>query len=337
MTVNVGVIGIGNIGTEHARRLDGEIAGARVAAVCDVDRARADRLGGQLGATVHASAADVVDDPAVDAVVIASPGEMHADAALDCIAAGKPVLCEKPLATTVDAGLKVLDAEVAHGRRLLAVGFMRRYDPAYRELKRAVDDGLIGEPLLLHCVHRNAAAAPTFTSEMAMTDSVIHEIDAARWLLGAELVAATVVPTRRSPLAAEGMRDPQLVLLEAANGAVVDVEVFVGCQYGYEVRCEAVGATGTASLGLPPVVALRHAGAVCSPVHTDWRDRFGDAYRLELQDWVNAVAAGATGGPSAWDGYAATAVAEACVSSLAAGERVTVGLAARPALYGPAR
>jgi len=333
VAINVGVIGTGNIGTEHVRRLSGEVSGARVGAVFDVDAERARQVADSVGATAHPKATDVIHDPAIDAVVIASPGPLHAEQTIACIAAGKPVLCEKPLATTTADSLEVIEAEVAHGQRLVQVGFMRRFDAGYRVVKAAVDDGSVGEPLLLHCVHRNAAAPPGFTSDMVLTDSVIHEIDISRWLLGQEIVATTVVATRSSPLAAEHLRDPQLVLLETETGATVSVEVFVNCQYGYDVRCEVVGSLGTVSLENPTTGALTRDGQRRQPIPPDWRLRFGPAYHAELQQWVTGLVGGTVGGPSCWDGYAATATAEVCVASLTDGGRTTVDLTERPALY----
>jgi myo-inositol 2-dehydrogenase/D-chiro-inositol 1-dehydrogenase len=333
VTLRVGVIGTGNIGTDHARRLSAQISGARVGAVFDVDAARARAVAEEVGATAFDRAPDLIDDASVDAVIIASPGDTHAALVLACLAADKPVLCEKPLATTSCAALKVLGAEVAHGRRLIQVGFMRRYDPGYRVVKAAIDDGTVGEPLLLHCVHRNATVPDTFTSDMSLTDSVVHEIDVSRWLLGQEITGTTVLATRRSPLAAAHLRDPQLVLLETEAGVVVEVEIFVNCRYGYDVRCEVVGATGAVSLDLPATGALTRDGQRAQAVPADWRVRFGGAYREELQDWVDSVHAGAARGPSAWDGYAAAAVAESCVASLAEGGRTGVTLVDRPPLY----
>jgi myo-inositol 2-dehydrogenase/D-chiro-inositol 1-dehydrogenase len=334
VVLNVGVIGTGSIGSDHARRLATRVSGARVSAVFDVDGERAAAVAAEAGARTHGHATDVVEDAGVDAVLIASPGDTHAELVLACIAADKPVLCEKPLAITTEAALKVLQAEVASGRRLTRVGFMRRYDPGYRAVKAALDDGSVGEPLLMHCVHRNASVPPTFTGDMSLTDSAIHEIDAARWLLGEEIVAVTVVAVRSSPFAAAGLRDPQLVLMETAGGTVVDVEVFVNCRYGYDVRCEVVGSSGTVSLDTPVTGALTRAGARAHAVPEDWRVRFAPAYLEELQEWVDGVVAGRPAdGPGVWDGYAATAVAQACVASLASGARTTVGLVDRPSLY----
>lgn len=333
MGIGIGVVGTGSMGSDHVRRLASQVFGAEVRALFDVDPARAGALALAVGAKAHASAQQVIEDSSVEALLIASPGETHAELVLACIAAGKPVLCEKPLAPTAAEARKILDAEVAHGRRLVQVGFMRRYDPGYLAVKQALDDGRVGEVLLLHCLHRNPTSPPFFTSEMLMTDSAIHEIDVARWLLGEELTATTVIAVRRSPLAPEQLRDPQLVLLEAASGVLVEVEIFVNCQYGYDVRCEVVGASGTASLDTPSTGAVALAGVRGQAIAADWRTRFGDAYRAELQDWTDGLRLGEVRGPTAWDGYAATAVAESCVRSLRSGARTEVSLTERPALY----
>ena len=331
--INVGIIGTGAIGTDHLQRLSTRVSGARVATLFDLDSKRAAALAEDSGTVLGASAKEVIENPAVDAVLIASPGDTHAQLTLACIQAGKPVLCEKPLAPTSDECRKVLEAEVAHGSRLTQVGFMRRYDAGYRTVKQMIDAGSIGEVLVVHCVHRNVSSAPSYTSGMSFTDSAIHEIDAARWLVADEIIATTVIRVRRSSLAPSHLRDPQLVLLEFRSGVVVEVEVFVNCQYGYDVRCEVVGSTGVASLDNPTTGALIRSGARSEPVPADWRMRFDDAYLVELQDWINGLEKGAVRGPSAWDGYAATAVAESCVASLENGLKTTVSLVDRPALY----
>lgn len=333
MVVNVGVIGTGMIGTYHIERLAGQLAGARVAAVFDVAAERARQVADSVGATAHADAHDVINDDGVDAVVVASPGDTHAEYALACIKAGKPLLSEKPLATTVEDCRAVLEAETGHGRRLVQVGFMRRYDAGYGQVKAAIDDGTIGEPLIAHCVHRNPAVPDHFTSDMLQTDSVIHEIDTARWLLGDELVAATVLTPRSTPNAAAHLIDPQLTVMETAGGAIVEVEMFVNAQYGYDVRCEVVGSEGTVELETPSAVSLSGAGRRSRSIPADWKQRFGAAFQAEFEQWIAGIGSGRVAGPSAWDGYAATAVAVACVEALQTGRRVPVSLVERPALY----
>ena len=333
MTLNVGVIGTGNIGSYHIGRLAARISGTRVAAVYDVATDRATEIAGQVGAKVHAEPTDVIDDGDVDAVVVTSPGETHTAFVLACIAADKPVLTEKPLATSAEDGLRVLEAEVAHGRRLVQVGFMRRYDAGYRRVRAAIDAGAIGTPLIAHCVHRNAVAPHHFTSEMLPLDSVVHEVDVIRWLLDTEFVAATVLTPRRSPLVSDDLQDPQLVILETSEGAIVDVECFVNCRYGYDVRCEVVGSEGTVELETPVTTSLTRQGVRGRGVPADWKERFDSAFHTEIAEWAAGLHDGSVTGPSAWDGYAATVVTSACVTSLHAGRRTAIALVEKPSFY----
>ncbi len=333
MTLRVGVIGTGMIGADHVTRLTTAVVGATVTAVFDVVTERARQVAASSGAASSPSWEALVAADDVDAVVIASPGPLHPDQAIACIAAGKPVLCEKPLATTTTDAERVLVAEQAAGRRFVQLGFMRRYDAGYLDVKTAMTDGVIGVPLLAHAIHRNATVPDFFRGEMSLTDSLVHEFDIFRWLFGAEIAAVTVLPVTTSPLAADGMRDPQVTVLQMAGGEVVTVESFVNCQYGYDVRCEIVGSLGTVSLDNPRTTIVITAGRRSEVVPADWQDRFAPAYTRELQSWVDGLAAGRVTGPSAWDGYAATAVAEAAVRSYREGRRIDVALVDRPPLY----
>jgi myo-inositol 2-dehydrogenase/D-chiro-inositol 1-dehydrogenase len=243
------------------------------------------------------------------------------------------VFCEKPLATTQQACLRIIDAEVAHGSRLVQVGYMRRYDAEYRALKAAVLSGVIGDPLMMHCAHRNASVPGFYEKEMAITDTAVHEIDMVRWLFDDEIVAVRVLVPRRSRNGGE-LQDPLFLLLETAGGVLVDVEISVNIRYGYDIRGEVVGENGTAALGEASLVTVRHAGQSSRPVPTDWRDRFLRAYDVEIQEWVDAVSGGGRpAGPNAWDGYAAAVVSDAGVAALRTGSRVPVVLTERPKLY----
>ena len=333
MTLRIGVVGAGQMGRYHIERLAGSVPDARVAAVSDVFIDGARQVAERVGARAYADGHELIADDQVEAVLIASPGDTHEEFTLACLAAGKPVLCEKPLAPTIDACLRVLEAEAAKPRRLVQVGFMRRYDAGFRALKERLDAGQVGQALLLHCRHRNALPPPGFTSDMMITDSVVHDIDVTRWLLGQEVVSAMVYKARPSSLAPEGLQDPQMVLLETADGVVVDVESFVTCQFGYDIRYELVAESGTVALGEQSGVQVRAEGGHHGPIPADYRERFGDAYQNELEEWVAGVLRGEITGPSAWDGYATTAVAEAAVESQVKGGRVAVELAERPALY----
>ena len=128
---------------------------------------------------------------------------------------------------------------MATGKQLVQVGFMRRYDPGYGQLKKAIDSGKYGQPLMLHCVHRNYDA-PGFTTSMPVENSMIHEIDVLRWLLGENYKTAEVVFPKTTRNAEGELRDPQIMYLTTESGVRIDVESFVNCRYGYDVRCEVV-------------------------------------------------------------------------------------------------
>ena len=340
MTVQIGVIGVGMIGQDHIRRITQVLSGGAVVAVTDVDKARSEGVAARLpGVTVHPAGKDLVCDDDVDAILVTSWGPTHEEHVLAAIEAGKPVFCEKPLATTKEACRRIVDAEMASGRRLVQVGFMRRYDAGYHALKAVLDDGTIGAPLMMHCAHRNPSVPPYgFTTEAMVTDSAVHEIDLVRWLFGEEVAATTIVKPRRSSKAADGLHDPLIVLLEMASGVLVDVEVFVNATYGYDVRGEIVGETGTAALpGAAGEVTVTTDGRRGGRVPVGWQDRFGRTFDAELQDWLKAVAAGTSSGPSSWDGYAAAVVTDSCLEALRTGRRTTVSLDERPDFYARAQ
>lgn len=328
--VRVGIIGTGAMGTAHARTLSRWVTQAVVVAAYDADVVRAKQVCQEIGARTADGAQAVIDADDVDAVLIAAPDPLHEDLVLSCIEAGKPVLCEKPLATSVSGSRAIVDAEVALGQRLVQVGFMRRYDPAYLALQHAVAGGGLGAIRVVHCVHRNAEAHPSATSEGIVTNSMIHELDCVPWLLGDAWTAVTM----RVPTVDDGaLRDPQIGVLETAGGVVVTTEVFVNARYGYDVQCEVVGDQGTARLTPPYGLGHRRGGFDGFPVAPDFVVRFDDAYRFELAAWVEAVASDSATGASAWDAHRADLAADAARRSLATGARETVDTPDPPDLY----
>lgn len=323
MTLSVGVIGLGVMGAEHLRLLRDETAGVEVTAICDADAGRTAHLA--QGAEVYADPFALIASDKVEAVVIASPDATHAGLALACLTAQKPALCEKPLATSADEALQIVEAEVALGRRLLQIGYMRRFDPAYAEMKRSADAGEIGNPVLLHNVHRNATAPDWFTGPMAVTNSFVHEIDISRWLLDCEIHTAIVH-------AAPG-GDPLLITMETDKGAVVSTEVFMNARYGYHVHAQMVGRIGTVQMVQPSVIVTNNALHHGHSYPENWVPRFRDAYRVQMNAWVRSIETGRPTGASAWDGYVATFVAEQVVTALQTTSKVTLRLGARPGLY----
>ncbi len=334
MTLKVGVIGTGMIGQDHIRRITQVLSGARITAVSDADAAlAASTADGLHGARVFPTGEELITSDEVDAVIVTSWGPTHETYVLAAIAAGKPVFCEKPLATTEEACRRIIEAEVATGRRLVQVGFMRRYDAAYRALKEVIESGAIGAPLMYYSSHRNADVPPTYTRDMAIVDTAVHDFDVVRWLLEEEFTGIRVLAARPNSHGGD-LQDPLLMILETESGALVSVETSVNIRYGYDIRGEVIGEDGTAALAESSLITVRAGGSFSGRVPTDWRERFVAAFDTEFQEWINAVGSGeAPSGPSSWDGYAATVVCDAGVKALYSGERVPVALIEKPDLY----
>ncbi|PKP74946.1 MAG: inositol 2-dehydrogenase [Alphaproteobacteria bacterium HGW-Alphaproteobacteria-6] len=333
MTLDVGVIGTGMIGQDHIRRLTTVLSGVRVVAVSDIDRDRAARAAPD-GAEVFDTAGALIRSDRVQAVVICSWGPAHEEQLLDCIAAGKPVFCEKPLVTSEAAALRVIAAEVAFGRRLVQVGFMRRFDADYRRLKAVIDGGSLGAPLMYHSVHRNASVPEgLYTSEMPLNDTLVHDADVARWLLSDEIAGVEVRVPRRSARSG-ALRDPVIVLLHMSAGAIVDVEISVNIAYGYDIRGEASCETGVAALPNRPTTVISDAHGIRQAIPVDWRERFIEAYDQEFREWIVAAAQGTATGPSTWDGYAATLTADAALRAVQSRALENLSMIEKPGLYG---
>jgi myo-inositol 2-dehydrogenase / D-chiro-inositol 1-dehydrogenase len=306
------------MGADHARKLARVVSGAELAAVTDFDARVAGAVAGEFGARVHADGVELIDDPAVDAVVIATRDDTHADLVLAALRAGKPVMCEKPLAPTADRCREVVAAQAALKIPVdpVTVGFMRRFDPPYIALREQVRSGELGAPLIAHCVSRTVHTYPGGDSASSITQSAIHEFDIVPWLLDSPIVEVSWQHGRSSVNSA-GRQDPQFYLMRTASDVLVTVELFLNARYGYDTRCEVVMEAGTSALTLPThiVTDVERRRAVAYP--EDWIPRYSDAYRIELQEWIDSIAKGRPSTlATAHDGLRASLVADALVESM---------------------
>ena len=332
--LRVAVIGAGMMGADHIKRLHTRIHGADVAAVVDIDLDRANAaIAGIPGAKAFATAAEAYASGDVNAVLIATPGFLHEQALLEALPLDIPILCEKPLTPDAGSAWKIVQAEVEAGRKRIQVGFMRRYDAEYAELGGLIRGGELGELLMLHCRHRNPSTPAGFTNEMLINDSVVHEFDVIRYLTGEEITSVQVRLGKASSKAPAGQHDPQHVLIETESGVLADVEIFVNAKFGYEVATEAAFEEAIVNIGRDGGPYVRRSGGWGGQVTPSFIERFGAAYDVEVQSWVDAAARGELGGPSAWDGYATAACCEAGVEAQKSGEKVAVVLNEKPELY----
>lgn len=334
MALKIGVIGTGAIGQEHIRRLNKKLVGSKVVAVTDINLAGAQVVAGQYeGITVYQTYQEVINDANVDALVVTSWGPAHAEQVLAAIAAGKPVFVEKPMASTAADAKKIVDAEMAFGKKLVQVGFMRRYDAGYKMLKHVIDSGKIGDPLVLHCAHRNPTVPTSYITSMAINDTAIHEIDVLHWLINDEWASAQVIMPKATRNTHDKLKDPQILILTTQTGIRVVLEIFVNCQYGYDIQCEVVGETGIAKLPEPMSIEMRSEEKLSNTILNDWKVRFIDSYDVELQEWIDSTLRGEVNGPNAWDGYLACVTSDVCVKAQESGAIEPITTETRPEFY----
>ena len=323
-THRIALIGAGGMGSFHARTL-ARIPGAQVALIADPFGDNAANLAAELGAgsTLDPMAAAVSDE--VDAIVIASPDETHAELALAAMAAGKRILCEKPLATTVADAQTVVDAEVALGRRVVQLGFMREYDLPHRQVVEAIGDE---SPLLLiKSLHRNTNAESR-TDLGVIGQSIVHDLHSIRFMSGQEIEAVTTYATRRN----NGDLLHVVLMCELAGGGHGLVE-FDDDGFAYEVMVDVTIGHSTISTAGPVRATERRNAGVTQTIGRDWFGWFADAYRVQDDAWVQSLSDAAASGPSTWDGLAAQIVVDAALASLNGAGRVGVELPERPALF----
>lgn len=327
------IIGAGLMGEDHARIVANDLPGATLQVVCDMDIVRARRVADACGST------DVSSDPEatlaradVDAVIVASPDFTHAPLSKACIALRKPVLSEKPLSQSPAECLEVMAAEQEAGRRFVQLGFMRRFDQSYVEMREALTSGKIGRALMMHNFHRNVETpAADFTGAMAITNSAPHEFDVVRYVLATEFTAISAHQPKRS----DARVAPVFMVLETADNQLVTIEVNNNAAYGYDVRAELVGEAGSIALNNVAYTKTDMKLASSTRYDSDWRGRYHEAYVQQNRTFLRFVETGKFPliGSDCWDGYCAAIIAEAGAKALATGLRQPVTTIAKPALY----
>lgn len=322
--VRVGVIGVGGMGSFHARTL-AQLAHVHVVAVADPFVANAERVAAELGCGALDDPETLAGDTTLDGVVIASPDDTHPGLAITALEAGLWVLCEKPLATTLDDAWRVVHAETGLGERRVQLGFMREFDPAHVQLMAELPD--TGRIDVIRAVHRNSNARRR-PIEQIIGQSMVHDIHSVRFITGEEIVSVQAFGSGAS----DGSYRHVLAVCALESGAHAMVE-FDDAGFAYEVTVEVLGADGDVLTGLPTRAVRRRRGTVDTYIGPDWFAWFAEAYRLQDQAWVASIRNGAAIGPSTWDGLVAQAVVEAVLESLAGGSPVAVRSLDRPGIY----
>lgn len=327
-SLNVALIGAGRIGRAHGERL-ASLAGCNLTLVVDGDEQRARAVAEVSGARAGVHADEAFDDPAVDAVVIATPMASHADLALAAATAGKPFFIEKPLAHDLASGHKVVEAVELAGISAL-VGFQRRFDPPYSEAKRRIDAGELGNLEGFRAVGRDPYPPPLeylLTSGDLLVDMGIHDLDSARFLVGEVAEVQAIGGSLAVPeLTEHGLFDTAVAILKFENGAVGTLEVALRTAYGYEIRAEVLGERGRLHVEVdrrPDLLYYDERGGNFDRPR-GFEERFADAYRLELEYFLACVRSEEAMMPDPLDAWKSLRLAFAAQHSLMTGETVRV-------------
>jgi inositol 2-dehydrogenase len=294
--LGVGVVGVGEMGKRHAENLRWRVPLAQLVAVADADAARARQVAAELGIEhSYPSLEAMLERKDIHCVVISTPDKFHADAVRAAAAAGKDILCEKPIALDAGDARSALKAAADAGVRL-QVGFMRRYDPAYAAAKRQIDAGEIGDPVIFKSIGRDRDAPPigyykSRLNGMLFFASSIHDFDLARWLMNDEVAEVHAYKTVTIRPEVEQYADivAGVVNLKYQRGAIGNVESYAQCVYGYDVRTEVIGSKGSILVGTlrqAPVTFLKRNGGTYE-VTDHFLTRFADAYLAEVRDFVD--------------------------------------------------
>lgn len=304
--VRLALVGLGNMGMEHLAIFASMQPQAQITALADSHVPFAKRAAASApAAAVFHDPLDCVNNADVDAVVVATADETHHEIVDACIARGLFVLCEKPLTTSAEQSLQLVHAELATGRRLVQVGYMRRYDTTYQEIQRALQSGRVGDPVLITQRHRNPLAVITFDEQQLITSSASHDIDVFRWLCGEDISEVSAITKASS----DGSTVFVVLTLTSRSGVLGVMELGRGPGLEYDIGCEIIGSSGVLTLASPDPTAPRES----------WMQRFHGAYRSQDAAWLAGVTAESLTGASSYDGYATNVVIDAALTSLASG------------------
>jgi myo-inositol 2-dehydrogenase/D-chiro-inositol 1-dehydrogenase len=325
---NVAIFGAGRIGAIHATNV-AALPGVKLVAVSDPVPAAADALASKLGAQVR-SVDEILNDKAIDVVLIGSPTSTHSDLILRSAAAGKQIFCEKPVDLSVPRAEECLRAVEAAGVACM-IGFQRRFDPTFNAAKERLDKGEIGVAEMLVITSRDPGAPPAEYIKQSggiFRDMLIHDLDVFRWILGdeAETLHATGSCLTDPAVAAAGDIDCTAVTLRTRSGKLCQINTTRRAAYGYDQRFEVLGSQGLLACGNhkpTEVVAWGPNGVSEDKPEAFFLQRYRDAYRLELEHFFARLQDGQPFRTTIADGVAAQRLADAAARSHATGEIVT--------------
>ncbi|MEA3184224.1 MAG: myo-inositol 2-dehydrogenase / D-chiro-inositol 1-dehydrogenase [Ilumatobacteraceae bacterium] len=311
------------MGSFHARSL-AALPGVEIVAVADPRLAAAESVTQLVGGKASVDGLAVAAMSDLDGLVIASPETSHEELVRAALGQGTRILCEKPLAVGAASCQRIVDAEVALGRRFLQLGLMRVFDPAHVQL--AADAADLGLVHFVRCVHRNVQDVRR-TAQLILNQSCVHDIHSLRWFVGREIKRVRTLATPNVDHV-----EHLLVTVEFEGSGHATIE-FSEHSFAYEVTVEVEADRGGAVMAPVMRSTVRRDGSSVLNIGTDWFGRFAEAYRIEAAAWVDSLSGPSAVGPSSFDGLVAERVVEAAIESLATGQAVDVAMPETPGLF----
>ena len=289
------------MGSGHARYITEHVSDAEVVALSDIVLNRANQLATQIKTPqlVTGNVNEIFTSELVDAVIIASPDDLHVNHLRLAIAAGKPTLCEKPIATTIEEARSIAkeisDFQTKAGKELIHFGFMRRFDPQYRKVRELINSGKFGAPLFIRVVTRNVASTGA-TNNGLYTNIAIHDFDIFRWMFNSEFVQVESHYPKRNSLSQSGLSDPLIITAKLANGIMMIADIVAFNNYGYDARFEILCEKGSIEVGIFGDVVTRlnfeSTPILGGHLADNWMTRFERSYIEEVNAWVNSINSG---------------------------------------------
>ena len=329
--VGLGLIGAGAIGRVHAHNIHTNIKGASLAAVADVDQKAANSVA--EGAKVYSDYHDMINDKAVDAIIVCTPPFLKLDITKAASAAGKSVFCEKPIAVTLEDAEKMASAAKGGGIKF-QVGYQRRFDDSYVRARKVMESGELGKLLLLKEHNRDPPGPILGWSTMPaksggiFLDTTSHDFDAVRWLSGSEVerVYAEGAALVYDELGKNGDFDTTTVVMKLASGALAYVDSCYNTVYGFDARLEMLGTKSAVSvdIGEKTFAHVRTPAGTSNEYFDGFATRWAQAYRDEIVDFADCVRTGRDVRVDVRDGVEALRIGLAARASIAEGKPVSV-------------
>lgn len=335
-TIGICLIGAGRAGMIHARNFASRVPHAKMTAVVDTVEEAARKAAEELAIPYwYTDYKEALKNPEVDAVIVVTPTKYHIQVVLEAAAAGKHILCEKPMAMNREECLEMIQAAEEHHVKL-QIGFMRRFDKSFRRAKEIIDSGAIGDVVMVKSLTHGPSTPREWMYDIEKSNGPLaevnsHDIDTMRWLSGSEAVSIHAIAGNfRCQEAKEkypDFYDTVLMNVRMANGSICNIDGAQGVQYGYDARVDVLGTKGIVQIGdlkEHSTVTCTKENGMTSDVIGSWMDLFREAYTEEDISFINCIRNDTEPEVTGYDGLKAVEIVKAGNRSIQSGQIVTL-------------